>query len=115
VAEIWQAPLFNAAKALFASGLPKYPAMERDIALVGSVDIAASTIEEAIRAAAGPLLEQVKLFDIYNGPPITKGQRSLAYALSFRAPERTLTDTEADAAMQNIVDSLTERYDIKRR
>ncbi|MCL1905538.1 MAG: hypothetical protein FWG06_00855 [Clostridiales bacterium] len=89
--------------------------MERDIALVGSADIEAADIENALRAAAGPLLEQVKLFDTYAGPPIAQGQRSLAYALSFRAAGRTLTDTEADAAMENILRAMEDQFGLKRR
>jgi phenylalanyl-tRNA synthetase beta chain len=115
VAEIWLDPLFKAAQAAISADLPKYPAMERDIALVGSADIEAAAVEEAIRSAAGPLVEQVKLFDIYNGPPIPKGQRSLAYALSFRNTSRTLTDAEADAAMERIVGVVGERWGMRLR
>jgi phenylalanyl-tRNA synthetase beta chain len=115
VAEIFLAPLFKAARAALCADLPKYPAIERDIALVGSAEIEASEIEKAIRAAGEPLLEQIRLFDIYAGPPIAKGQRSLAYALSFRDAKRTLTDAEADAAMESILRVMEERYGLKLR
>jgi phenylalanyl-tRNA synthetase beta chain len=115
VAELFPAALFKASGTPPCAGLPKYPAMERDIALVGSADSAAAQIEAAIRKAGGPLLEQVKLFDVYAGPPIEAGQRSLAYALSFRAAGRTLTDAEADAAMQNIVSVMAKEYGLKLR
>ncbi|MCL1975717.1 MAG: phenylalanine--tRNA ligase subunit beta [Firmicutes bacterium] len=115
VAELKQSPLFNKSQEPLSSDLPKYPAMERDIALVGNADIAATDIENTIRKAAGPLLEKLQLFDIYDGPPIIKGQRSLAYSLSFRAIERTLTDAEADAAMKCIISALAKDYDLKQR
>jgi phenylalanyl-tRNA synthetase beta chain len=53
---------------------------------------------DAVREGAGDLLEDVRLFDVYTGPQIGEGKKSLAYALRFRAPDRTLTDAEAAAA-----------------
>ena len=58
----------------------------------------AADVEAALRDGAGPLLEQLRLFDVYTGPQVGEGQRSLAYALRFRAPDRTLTDVEVLAA-----------------
>ena len=115
VGQLWLQPLFKASARVTAAALPKYPAMERDIALVGSSQIPASQIEAAIRSAAGSLLEELKLFDTYTGPPILKGQRSLAYTLTFRHSQRTLTDAEADASIQNIVNILDEGYGLKLR
>jgi phenylalanyl-tRNA synthetase beta chain len=115
VAELRLAQLFAAARQPFSSGLPKFPAIERDIALVGSADIPAANIDYTIRSAGSSLLEHIKLFDMYDGPPIIKGQRSLAYALSFRAAERTLTDMEVDRIIQSIIDELTKKYQIKLR
>ena len=115
VAELYLEPFFKAAQKPLCADLPKYPALQRDIALVGSAKIAAATVEQAIRAAGGPLLEQVRLFDTYAGPPIAAGQRSLAYALSFRDPQRTLTDAEADAALENILRGLEAEYGLKLR
>jgi phenylalanyl-tRNA synthetase beta chain len=83
--------------------LPRFPSADRDLALVLSTATVAADVDATIRAAGGPLLETVQLFDVYTGPPIPEGQKSLALALRFRAPDRTLTDDEVDAAMQNIV------------
>jgi len=115
VAEIRTDTLFQAARLAAPAGLPRYPALERDIALVGSTDIAAAKIEAAIRQAGEPLLAEIRLFDMYVGPPIAAGQRSLAYALSFRHEERTLTDAEADAAVDRILQSLYALYGLKLR
>ena len=61
-------------------------------------DVPAGIVERALRSGAGPLLESVTLFDVYTGPQVGAGQKSLAFALRFRAPDRTLTDAEAAAA-----------------
>jgi phenylalanyl-tRNA synthetase beta chain len=55
-------------------------------------------VEEALWSGAGPLVEEVSLFDVYQGDPVPAGARSLAYALRFRALDRTLTDEEVNAA-----------------
>lgn len=83
--------------------LPKYPASTRDIALLGACSVPAVEVEAAIRSAGGEYLESVNLFDMYDQAPIPAGQRSLAFALQFRADERTLTDAEVDDAFRNIV------------
>ena len=95
--------------------LPKYPASMRDIAVIGSADIAASAIEALIREAGGPYLRAVRLFDLYDKPPIPEGQRSLAYALQFRSDTATLKDKEVDAAFENIVKALAETYGYRLR
>ncbi|MDQ1672705.1 MAG: phenylalanyl-tRNA synthetase beta chain, partial [Frankiaceae bacterium] len=66
-----------------------YPAADRDVALVVAADVGASRVDAALRAGAGPLLESVALFDVYD--QIGPGERSLAYRLRWRAPDRTLT------------------------
>ncbi len=83
--------------------ITRFPAAERDLALVVRSDVPAATVESVVRAAGGPLLESAQVFDVYTGPPIPPEFKSLAFALRFRAPERTLTDVEVDAAMQEII------------
>lgn len=83
-----------------AHDLPKYPASTRDIALIGPAAVPAAEIEAAIRSAGGDYLENVRLFDLYDKEPIPAGQRSLAFALQFRAEERTLTDSEAGCGVR---------------
>ncbi|MGZ6793560.1 MAG: phenylalanine--tRNA ligase subunit beta-related protein, partial [Mycobacteriales bacterium] len=75
-----------------------YPPSSVDVALVVEAQVLAADVERSLRAGAGPLLEQVRLFDVYTGPQVGEGRRSLAYALRFRAPDRTLTDVEVLAA-----------------
>ncbi|MEO6206519.1 MAG: phenylalanine--tRNA ligase subunit beta, partial [Candidatus Limnocylindrales bacterium] len=77
----------------------RYPEVERDIAVVVATERAASDIVAAVRRHAGPLLQGVRLFDIYRGRPLADDERSLAYRLTFGAPDRTLTEAEVDAAI----------------
>ncbi|MGV0838299.1 phenylalanine--tRNA ligase subunit beta [Mycolicibacterium thermoresistibile] len=87
-----------------------YPAVFQDISLIVAEDIAAQAVLDVVRAGAGDLLEDVRLFDVYTGPQIGEGRRSLTMALRFRASDRTLTEDEASvgrqAAVQAAVDQL---------
>jgi phenylalanyl-tRNA synthetase beta chain len=78
--------------------LSSHPVAKEDVALVVDADVPAAAVETALRAGAGELLESVQLFDIYTGPQIGEGRKSLAFALRFRAPDRTLTDADTAAA-----------------
>jgi phenylalanyl-tRNA synthetase beta chain len=89
--------------------IPRFPAVERDIAVVWPVGRPAASVEDAIRAAAGPLLESVELFDAYAGPPVPPRHRSLAYHLRLRAPDRTLTAEEAEEVVQRVRIGLQEQ------
>ena len=80
-----------------AEPLSTYPVALRDVALVVPVDVPAARVETALREGAGSLLEEVRLFDEYRGEQVGAGQRSLAYRLVLRAPDRTLTGDEATA------------------
>jgi phenylalanyl-tRNA synthetase beta chain len=64
-------------------------------------------VEASIRAAGGELLRGVTLFDVYAGPPLAESERSLAWRLTFSAPDRTLTDAEVETAMAAITSGLT--------
>jgi len=86
--------------------LPKYPAMTRDIAMLVKDEIASGQIERIIRKRGGKLIESVNLFDIYKGAQIAEGMKSLAYSISFRAEDRTLTDDEISEKMDTIIASL---------
>ncbi|WP_432530243.1 phenylalanine--tRNA ligase subunit beta [Kineococcus auxinigenes] len=83
--------------------LSGYPAATQDVALVLDEDVAAGAVEQALREGAGELLEDVRLFDVYTGSQVGEGRKSLAYALRFRAPDRTLTAEEASAARESAV------------
>ena len=88
--------------------LPKHPAITRDLALVASEDTPAAEIAQRIERGAGKLLESLSLFDIYRGDTVGEGKKSLAYNLVLRTGERTLTDEEADRAVQKVLKALAE-------
>ena len=90
-------------------GIPKFPAMTRDISLTMKKEVLAGDIEETIRTKGGKLIESVTLFDIYEGAQLTQGYKSMAYKIVFRAPDRTLKDEEVNKAMDKIVRALEEK------
>ena len=86
-----------------------FPVAKEDVALIVDDDMPAAEVERALRAGAGPLLESIWLFDLYTGPQVGEGKKSLNYALRFQAPDRTLTDAEAAAARDAAVAVAAER------
>lgn len=92
-----------AAKKFSLEPLPKYPSISRDLAILVDHDTAAGDVERVITKSGGKILKAVTLFDVYTGERITADKKSLAFAIEFRSNERTLTDSEADAAFQNIL------------
>ncbi|MBR6736109.1 MAG: phenylalanine--tRNA ligase subunit beta [Oscillospiraceae bacterium] len=86
--------------------LPRFPASTRDIALLCDDALPVLTIENAIKSAVGEILESVELFDHYKGAQIPEGKKSLAFALSMRAADRTLTDAEVSAAMDRALEAV---------
>jgi phenylalanyl-tRNA synthetase beta chain len=83
----------------------RFPASNIDLAFIVRDDVAAAAVEAALRAAAGDLLEAVTLFDIFEGGALGPGQRSLAFSLQFRAPERTLTNEEVGELRRRCIDA----------
>ena len=86
-----------------------YPVAKEDVALVVDAAVPAARVEAALREGAGELLESIQLFDVYTGPQVGEGRKSLAYALRFRAPDRTLTEAETAAAREAAVSAAAER------
>ena len=86
--------------------LPKFPAVSRDIAVVVDESVGAGTMMDAIRRAAAKTLEDVRLFDIYRGEKLGRGKKSIAYAITLRAPDRTLTDEEINSTMDKVLKAL---------
>ncbi|HZV27620.1 MAG TPA: phenylalanine--tRNA ligase subunit beta, partial [Acidothermaceae bacterium] len=86
-----------------APRLSTYPLATSDVALVVAADVPAIDVEAALRAGAGPLLEALRLFDVYVGPGVVEGSRSMAYRLSLRAPDHTLTADEVNAVRDSAV------------
>jgi len=87
-----------------------YPVAKEDVALVVDRDLPAAVLGATLREGAGPLLESVRLFDVYESAQIGEGKRSLAFALRFRAPDRTLTEAETSAARDAAVALAAERH-----
>lgn len=87
-------------------GVAKYPAVSRDISMVMKKEILAGQVEEAIRKKGGRLLENLELFDVYQGSQIEEGYKSMAYSITFRAADRTLEDKEINEIMNKILDAL---------
>lgn len=83
-----------------------YPPLRQDIAVVLPADVPAAQVLDTVRTAAGKLLSDVRVFDVYSGPQVGEGRRSLALALSFRAPDRTLSDEEVTPVREKIVAAL---------
>jgi phenylalanyl-tRNA synthetase beta chain len=83
-----------------------FPPLRQDIAVVVSEEVPAGRVVEVVRSAGGEALAQVEVFDVYRGPQVGEGRKSLAVHLVFQAPDRTLTDAEADAVREKIVAAL---------
>lgn len=88
--------------------MPKFPASTRDLALLCDDALPVMTMEKTIKAAAGKILEKIELFDVYKGSQIAQGKKSVAFNISMRASDRTLTDEEVNGAMSKILKALEE-------
>jgi phenylalanyl-tRNA synthetase beta chain len=87
---------------------PRFPSVDRDLAIVVADAVPASSVEAAIRAVAGELLRTAVLFDLYRGVPLGTGEKSLAYRLTFARPDRTLTEDEVDRAIDAVAQNVAE-------
>lgn len=121
----WAGPVWNVEvriaageagrEAVVYRALPSFPATERDLALLVPDGTPATEIDATIRVAAGPHLEALHPFDLFQGPGIPEGTRSIAWRLRFRAAERTLTDADVDAAITRTLTTLEDQLGIRRR
>lgn len=102
--ELDLAPLIEAAVDVprFAP-IGRFPAVELDIALVVGEEVTAERVTAAMRKAGGALLDSARLFDVYRGPGVGEGRKSLAFALAYRSDERTLTDAEVRETHERLV------------
>lgn len=99
--------LIAAGAMVVARPISGFPVATQDVALVVDVGVPASAVAQALRAGGGDLLESLRLFDVYAGDQVGAGKRSLAFALRFRAPDRTLTAEEVTAARDAAVSAAT--------
>ena len=115
------APVFLAEISLTALGalpaaipryqpLPRFPAVQRDLAIVAPPGVSAGDVESHLRALRLPLLTRILLFDVYAGGQVGAGRRSLAWSLTFQAPDRTLTDREVNDLHARIVMEIRNRF-----
>lgn len=111
IGEIRLQPLFDAIEKVrtLYKPLPKFPAVERDLALLCDEDLPVAEIEKAIRSAGKQLLETVTLFDVYQGSQIAEGKKSVAFSLYFRSPDKTLSDSDIDPVLNRIFIRLQEK------
>ncbi|MEE0945651.1 MAG: phenylalanine--tRNA ligase subunit beta [Acutalibacteraceae bacterium] len=107
VAEIYIDKLFAVIpeKTLYKP-LPKFPAVTRDLALLCDKDIPVGDLQDIIKEAAGKLCENVELFDVYEGNQIPEGKKSVAFSVTLRSLEATLTDEQIDAAVKRVIKKL---------
>ncbi|QJD87553.1 phenylalanine--tRNA ligase subunit beta [Cohnella herbarum] len=111
VAEMELAPIYEYAdRHIEYRTLPRYPAIERDIAVVVDRNVAGGALTEAIVASAGELLESVKVFDVYTGDRIGTEKKSVALALVYRHGERTLTDEEVTETHARVLTQLEQSF-----
>jgi phenylalanyl-tRNA synthetase beta chain len=90
--------------------LISFPTLREDIAVILPDDVLAADALAAVREAGGKLLDDARVFDVYSGPQVGEGRRSLAIALSFRASDRTLSDGDVAPARERILDALRDRF-----
>jgi phenylalanyl-tRNA synthetase beta chain len=116
VAELELAPLIENARILFdVEAVPTYPPVLEDLAVVVDEAITAEQVEEILRKGGGEYLAKVQLFDIYRGKQVGEGKKSLAFNLTYIAPDRTLTDKEVLKLREKIVNLLSEELDAELR
>lgn len=111
VAELLLEPLYQYAGDTVAyRDLPRFPAMQRDIAVVVDVNIEAEALMSSIRKSAGELLESVEVFDVFTGAKLGEGKKSVALSLVYRHKERTLTDEEVSEVHESVVAALEQTF-----
>jgi phenylalanyl-tRNA synthetase beta chain len=107
VTEIEFLPLFAAARILFdVEAVPTFPPVLEDLAVVVDEDVTAAEVDAVIRKGGGKELRKLQLFDIYRGKQVGSGKKSLAFNLTYLAPDRTLTDKQVSKLRQRIIDLL---------
>ncbi|KPU42119.1 phenylalanine--tRNA ligase beta subunit [Oxobacter pfennigii] len=89
--------------------LPKYPAVERDMALLIPDEVMVGQIEEIVKAKGGELVESIKLFDVYKGKQIPENKKSVAYSITYRSENKTLTDDEVNKVHDQIIKTIEQK------
>jgi phenylalanyl-tRNA synthetase beta chain len=108
-------PLWDARTRPAAPVLPEFPPMARDVALLVDEVVDAGPLGDALHAACGELAESVRLFDVYRGDKLPEGKKSLAFSVTYRAPDRTLTDDEVDRVHRAAVERVASDFGARAR
>jgi phenylalanyl-tRNA synthetase beta chain len=95
---------------VFYEDVITYPAVQQDIAVAVDEDVEVGALVDAARKAAGPVLREARVFDVYRGEQVGERRKSVAIHLSFQSPERTLTDEQAAELRGRIVEALAEQF-----
>lgn len=104
-----------AARSTTYQALPKFPPMERDLAILLDDSVPAGQVAEEIRQVAPDLIDNVSLFDVYSGDQVESGKRSLAFSLRLRSPDRTLEDRDADDIVARALARLETSFQARQR
>ncbi|NIN00645.1 MAG: phenylalanine--tRNA ligase subunit beta [candidate division Zixibacteria bacterium] len=92
------------------SSLPKFPPVDRDLAVVVDESLLSETVGDKIKQVGGGLVENITLFDVYRGKQVPAGKKSLAYSICYRSQEKTLTDEEVDAVHRKVISELEKAF-----
>jgi len=95
--------------------LPKFPAVYRDLSLVVDDELEVEKVAEAIWNFHQPSIDEVKLFDVYRGAPISEGKKGVSYRIRYQANDRTLTDEEVNRYHEKIIFQLKEIFQVELR
>lgn len=95
---------------IIARSYPRFPAIQRDLAVVVPEEIAAGDIKQRIYELGGELLQQVEIFDLYKGDPVPSGHKSLAFTMRYQSAERTLKDEEVSALNSRILEGIQQEF-----
>jgi len=95
--------------------LPKYPGVERDLAVVAKEGVKSAQIQDVIKEQGGNLLKEIKIFDLYQGAQIEAGYKSIAFTLKYQANDRTLTDGEVNKLQDKIINELKTKLEVEMR
>jgi phenylalanyl-tRNA synthetase beta chain len=90
--------------------LPKFPSVVRDLAILVDEDILTRELEDVIKKQGGNMVESVKIFDVYRGKQVAEGKKSIAYSISYRLENRTLTDEEVNKVHDRILGALEHKF-----
>jgi phenylalanyl-tRNA synthetase beta chain len=100
----------NYNSAIVAKSYPRFPAIQRDLALVVQQDVPAESIKNRVLELGGDLLKEAEIFDVYQGQPIPEGHKSLAISMRYQSPERTLKDEEVNALNSDILTRIQQEF-----